>query len=106
MLPIRARDAVVSAKGVLTFSVSFGNALICRFKNDTLLVISLEHLRCASHIRVERALTGLRRCARQGAGSRVIYRGGRLQLPCCVSLHGIMDSSVVFWLCKVKPVLK
>lgn len=39
----------------------FGNSLVCRFKNNTLLVIVFfQQVRCTSYIHVERECVGLR----------------------------------------------
>lgn len=48
-------NALILAKGILMFSFSLGSSLICRFTNNTLLVIVfLKQWRCMSCVHVER----------------------------------------------------
>lgn len=80
------------------FSFTFGNALICRLKNDTLLVNCFPQALevCEPHLCGERACGSQMLCT---LGSRFFgdLHGGRSQLPHCISPHNIMDSSGSIW---------
>lgn len=77
--PSGSWNATVLSEGMLTFSFSFGNSLICRLRNDTLLVIVfLEQFRCISCIYIEHYM-GLR-IQHKSAGYLVTYKHSSMKL--------------------------